>query len=115
MLRGEIRQVELGAQPPNEAAHRRLAVIVSNDGANLAAARSGRGVVTVVPLTSNVEKVYPFQVLVPGGVSGLERDSKAQAEQVRSISTERVKGRVGVVSIDLMHALDNALRLHLSL
>jgi mRNA interferase MazF len=77
--------------------------------------RLGRGVVTVVPVTSNVERVYPFQVLLPATATGLDRDSKAQAEQVRSIAVERVGDRLGLVPAALMADLEEALRLHLGL
>jgi len=46
---------------------------------------------------------------------GLERDSKAQAEQVRSVTFERIGRRVGTLSPELIAALDEALRLHLAL
>ena len=80
-----------------EANRRRPAVIVSNDNANATAARLGRGVVTVVPVTSNTTRVFPFQVLLPAAETGIHVDSKAQAEQVRSVSVEwlgRVIGRL---------------------
>jgi mRNA interferase MazF len=114
MLRGEVRVVDLDPARGAESDKRRPAVIVSNDAANTTAARLGRGVVTVVPITSNVERVYPFQVLLPAGSGGLSQDSKAQAEQVRSIDAERVGERLGQLSRSLMLALDNALRLHLA-
>lgn len=113
--RGEICLVDLEPVRGSEANKRRPAVIVSNDGANISAERTGHGVVTVVPLTSNTSRVYPFQVLLPASDSGLDRDSKAQAEQVRSISSERVGAKVGVVPSGLLTALDEALRLHLAL
>ncbi|MDQ3938130.1 MAG: type II toxin-antitoxin system PemK/MazF family toxin, partial [Chloroflexota bacterium] len=91
------------------------AVIVSNDAANMTASRLGRGVITVVPITSSIERIYSFQVLLAAPNTGLERDSKAQAEQVRSIAVERVGSRVGVVPTAVMHAIDEALRLHLAL
>jgi mRNA interferase MazF len=75
----------------------------------------GRGVITVVPVTSNIERVYPFQVLLPAVATGLARDSKAQAEQVRSIAVELVGERLGVVAGAIMLDLDEALRLHLGL
>ena len=50
---------------------RRPAVTVSNNGADTTAERFGRGVVTVVPVTSNVERIYPFQVLLPAAETGL--------------------------------------------
>ncbi len=115
MRRGEIRLVDLEPVRGAEANKRRPAVIVSNDGANATAARLGRGVVTVVPVTSQAERVYPFQVALSANETGLTRDSKAQAEQVRSIAVERVGDNVGVVSPRVMLELDEALRLHLGL
>ncbi len=115
MLRGEIRLVDLEPVRGSEANKRRPAVIMSNDRANTAAGRLGRGVVTVVPVTSNVERVYPFQALLPAKVTGLRKDSKAQAEQIRSITLERVGPVLGHVPVAAMAALDDALRLHLQL
>ncbi|OZM74474.1 mRNA interferase MazF9 [Amycolatopsis antarctica] len=115
MRRSDIRMVDLEPVRGSEADKTRPAVIVSNDGANAVAARRGRGVVTVVPVTSNVTSVYPFQVLLPAQDCGLALDSKAQAEQVRSVSVGRVGRRAGRVPPALMHRLDDALRLHLGL
>ena len=107
--------VELDSAMEGEAYKRRPAVIVSNDGANSSAARLGRGVVTVVPITSNTERVFPFQVLVPAGVAGLGVESKAQAEQVRAVSVLRLSDKVGALPLDLLNQVDEALRLHLAL
>lgn len=115
MRRGEVRLVDLAPARGAEADKRRPAVIVSNDAANSTAAALGRGVLTVVPVTSNVQRVYPFQMLFPSGTAGLSHDSKAQAEQVRSIAVERIGERLGDVPEPLMALLDNALRLHLAL
>jgi mRNA interferase MazF len=98
-----------------EADKRQPAVIVSNDGANSTAQRLGHGVITVIPVTSNVTRVYPFQVLLAASETGLRVDSKAQAEQVRSIAVERIGNRVGVLTPRLIAAVDEALRLHLAL
>lgn len=115
MLRGEIRLVDLDPARRGEADKRRPAMLVSNDGANTTAARLGRGVVTVVPVTASIDKVYPFQVLLAATETGLERDSKAQAEQVRSLSIECVSDKIGSVPPVLMQAIEDALRLHLAL
>ena len=115
MRRGEIRLVDLEPVLGAEANKRRPAVIVSNDGANVAAERLGRGVITVVPVTSNTARVYPFQVLLDAARTGLDGDSKAQAEQVRSIAVERVGPLLGRVPAELIGELDEALRLHLAL
>ena len=90
-------------------------MIVSNDGANTTASRLNRGVITVVPVTSNVTRVHPFQVFLPASECGLRLDSKAQAEQVRSVTIERIGRRLGQLPSALMSELDDALRLHLDL
>jgi mRNA interferase MazF len=115
MRRGDIHAVDLDPAHGSEANKRRPAVIVSNDAANATAGRLGRGVITVVPVTPHIERVYPFQVLLPAAETGLDRDSKAQAEQVRSIAVERLGGRLGVVPHAIMLDIDEALRLHLGL
>ena len=115
MRRGDIALVDLNPTRGAKADKLRPAVLVSNDGANTTAARLGRGVVTVVPVTTNTERVYPFQVLLPADGTGLRTDSKAQAEQIRSVDVTRLGSRVGRVPASLMHQLDEALRLHLAL
>lgn len=115
MQRGEIRLVDLEPARSGEANKLRPAVIVSNDGANATASRLGRGVLTVVPVTTNINKIYPFQVLLLATETGLQEDSKAQTEQVRSVAIKRLGARVGVVPDLLMNDLDNALRVHLAL
>jgi mRNA interferase MazF len=113
--RGEIVAVSLDPARGSEASKTRPAVLVSNDAANATATRLGRGVVTVVPLTSSTERVYPFQVLLPASLTGLARDSKAQAEQVRSVAVERIGACVGQLPTASLAELDQALRVHLSL
>jgi mRNA interferase MazF len=113
--RGDIHLVDLDPARGAEANKRRPAVIVSNEAANATAGRLRHGVITVVPVTSNIERVYPFQVLLTAAHTGLDLDSKAQAEQVRSIAVERIGDRVGVVPHAIMREVDEALRLHLAL
>lgn len=115
MRRGEIWLSDLEPVRGSEASKRRPAVIVSNDGANQSALGRGRGVVTVVPVTSNIARVFAFQVLLPATITGLDRDSKAQAEQVRALDVARLRVKVGQLSTMLTAELDEALRLHLSL
>ena len=115
MLRGEIRLIDLEPALGNEANKRRPAVIVSNDRANATAERLARGVVTIVPVTSNIARVFPFQTLLPADATGLRATSKAQAEQVRSVSIDRAGPVLGRVPPNLMADLEDALRLHLQL
>ena len=106
--------VSLDPSEGSEAAKVRPAVIVSNNTANIIAVRRS-GVITVVPVTSNIVRVHPFQTLLPAEQTGLPRDSKAQAEQVRSIPVTRVQRVVGWVPAEIMGDLEESLRLHLSL
>ena len=115
MRRGDIVTVNLDPARGSEASKFRPAVVVSNDAANTTAVRLGRGVITVVPLTSSTDRVYPFQVLLPAAATGLRTDSKAQAEQIRSVALERIGRPVGRLPPALLTELDAALRVHLSL
>lgn len=115
MRRGEIRPASLDPSLGAEATKTRPVVIVSNDGSNMRAERLGRGVITVVPLTSNVTHVAPFQVFLDAADTGLPRDSKAQAEQVRSIDVRGLGSVIGRLTTPQSLWLDDALRLHLML
>ena len=115
MRRGDIYQVDFEPAQGSEANKTRPAVIVSNDAANRAVQRSGRGVVTVVPVTSNITRLYPFQVLLIASDCGLSTDSKVQVEQVRAVDAGRLGRRIGEVPATTMKKIDDALRLHLAL
>ena len=115
MRRGDIYVADLEPTRGSEANKRRPVVIVSNDRSNRTVDRLGVGMVTIVPLTSNTTKLYNFQVLLLATETGLNEDSKAQAEQVRALSVNRLGQRLGNVPTPLMTQLDGALRLHLAL
>ncbi len=115
MRRGDVVWVDLNPVRGSEASKRRPAVVVSNDGANRTAQNLGRGVVTVVPVTSQTKKVYPFQVTLPARSCGLPTTSKAQAEQIRSVALQRLGTTVGRLPANLLAQLDDAIRLHLAL
>jgi mRNA interferase MazF len=111
MKRGEVYFADLSPSVGSEINKRRPVLIVSNDANNRAAST-----VTVLPITSNVSKVYPFEVALAGGESGLPKDSKAQAQQIRTIAKERItSAAVGRLQADKMVAIDAAIRLHLAL
>ncbi|MFE9607287.1 type II toxin-antitoxin system PemK/MazF family toxin [Streptomyces sp. NPDC006012] len=115
MKRGDIYLVDYEPSRGSEANKARPAVIVSNDGANAAVERTGLGVVTLVPLTTNTARVYPFQVLLPAGECGLPKESKVQCEQVRALAPDRLLRPLGTVPPQQMAKIDVALRRHLSL
>jgi len=82
--RGEVYWVDFEPARGGEIRKVRPAVIVSNDSANRALNR-----VQVVPLTSNVERVYPSETLVQ--VNGEAR--KAMANQITTAAKERLGNR----------------------
>ena len=85
MKRGDIYFAQLDPTRGAEIRKTRPVVIVSNDVANRASS-----LVTVVPLSSNVSRVFPFEVAVSTAQSGLPKDSKAMAQQVRTIDKARL-------------------------
>ncbi|MDX2545472.1 type II toxin-antitoxin system PemK/MazF family toxin [Streptomyces sp. WI04-05B] len=115
MKRGDIYLVDYEPARGSETNKARPAVVVSNDAANAAVARTGLGVVTLVPLTSNTSRVYPFQVLLSAEECGLPKDSKVQCEQLRALAPERLLRAIGSVPRQRMAEIDVALRRHLAL
>jgi mRNA interferase MazF len=115
MRRGDVCLVNLEPTLGAEANKTRPAIVISNDGANVVATRNGQGVITVVPVTSNVSRVYPFQVLLDVDEGGLQRPSKAQVEQMRAVDIARVGRRLGALTASTVRRLDDAIRLHLGL
>jgi mRNA interferase MazF len=111
MKRGEIYFADLSPTVGAEINKRRPVLIVSNDANNRAAST-----LTVLPVTSNVTRVYPFEVALSREESGLPKDSKAQAQQIRTIAKERITGKpVGRLGADRMRAVEAAIKLHLAL
>ncbi|MDF5728513.1 MAG: type II toxin-antitoxin system PemK/MazF family toxin [Rhizonema sp. PD38] len=111
MKRGDIYYANLSPAVGSEMDKRRPVLIVSNDANNRASST-----VTILPLTSNVSRVYPFEVLLNLEDSGLPLVSKVQAQQVRTISKHRIVSEVvNSLSEELMQLVDAALKLHLGL
>lgn len=115
MRRGELYLVDLEPSQGAEASKTRPVIVISNDAANAAANRNGVGVITVVPVTSNVSRIYPFQVLLSGNEGGLDRESKAQIEQLRSVDVSRFGRRLGVLQTSTLRKVEAAIRLHLAI
>ena len=91
-------------------------MIVSNDRAN-AGGRVGSTEVSSPwsPSRATRSACSQFQTLLPAAGTGLKVDSKAQAEQIRSVAVERIGPVLGTVPARIMGTLDDALRLHLGL
>jgi mRNA interferase MazF len=108
--RGDIVLVDYEPARANEANKIRPSIIITNNLANA----NGSNVV-VIPLTSNTATVYPFQLYLPSERTGLDQDSKAQVELLRSVSVSRLTERIGGVADDLLSELDERIMLHLGL
>lgn len=112
MKRGEIYFADLDPTIGAETKKRRPVLILSNNANNNAAST-----ITVIPITSNTKKVYPFEVFLEKKISGLNKDSKAQCHQIRTISKFRISKStpVGSVAHHIMMKIEDAIKLHLDL
>lgn len=111
MKRGEIYFAQLNPTIGNEINKKRPVLIVSNDANNKMSST-----ITVLPITSNVTKIYPFEVLLDNK-SGLSKISKAQCQQIRTISKMRITDRhpSGRLPKEIMEKIEYALKLHLDI
>ncbi len=106
MKRGEVWWVEFDPAVGSEIRKTRPAVIMSNDAANRNLAR-----VVVVPLSSSTLRVYPGEALVTVAT----QQSKAMADQIMASDKSRLKSQLGSLSRSDIAAVEDAIRLHLSI
>ncbi len=106
MKRGEVWWVNFDPSIGGEVQKLRPAVIVSNDAANKHLNR-----LQVVPLTTNVDRVYPSEA--PLVVRG--KPHKAMADQLTTVSKTRLGERLGRVSVKDMQGVEQAIRVQLGL
>lgn len=106
MKRGEVWWVNFDPAIGGEIRKQRPAVIVSNDAANKHLNR-----VQVVPLTSQIGQIYPSEA--PITLNG--KPGKAMADQLTTVSKERLLNRAGALTQNEMRLIETAIKVQLNL
>jgi mRNA interferase MazF len=106
--RGDVVSVNLDPVIGSEVGKSRPAIVLQNDLANRSSPT-----VTVIPISSKLGRIYPFQVRLSAGEGGLPRESKALCEQIRTVSRERIGERLGQIPSPRLEELRAALDRHL--
>ena len=106
MKRREVWWVNFDPSIGGEIKKKRPAVIISNDASNKFLNR-----VQVVPLTSKTERIYPSEAVVV--FQGEER--KAMADQVATVSKERLFRRAYILSQEDMRKIEGAIKIQLDI
>ena len=108
--RGEIFLVNFDPTIGSEAKKTRPAVVASNDINN-----AHSPIVSISPITSNVTRVYSFEVEVSAGTAGLKVRSKIMVNQTRAVDKIRLIKKLGQLPAQIMADVDRALKLHYDL
>ena len=106
MRRAEVWWVSFEPSVGGEIRKKRPAVIISNDAANRYLNR-----VQVVPIISRTNRVYPSEALVRVN----RRQSKAMADQLTTVSKQRLMNRMGRLSAPDMSKVEHAVMVQLGL
>ena len=106
MKRGEVWWVSIDPAVGSEIRKTRPAVIVSNDAANRHMAR-----VQVIPLSSNVDRIYPSETVVT--LAG--QKNKAMADQIMTADKLRLKELLGKLSQADMRAIEVVIKVQLGM
>ena len=104
--RGELWMVDLDPTLGHEQAGRRPALVISVNALNQSAA----DLVIAIPLTSRNRRIRSH-VEVPAGEAGLKRKSFIKCEDIRSLSTQRLHRRLGVVSQETLAMVEDRMRI----
>ncbi|MCL4513338.1 MAG: type II toxin-antitoxin system PemK/MazF family toxin [Candidatus Eremiobacteraeota bacterium] len=108
--RGEIWLVSLDPIIGSEIGKARPALVISNDRGN-----EFSETVTVLPITSQTDKVYPFEALIPPGLGNLLKPSKVKSNQIRTVDKKRLVKFIGTLEEKIMEDVDRSLLIHLGI
>lgn len=109
-LRGEVWYADLNPTRGHEQSGRRPVIVISDDLFNTGAA----GLVIVLPITTRNRNIaYHVELLPPEG--GLRQVSYVKCEDIRSVSKERLDSYQGIVTEDMLSAIEYRLRLLMKL
>ena len=106
MIRGEVWWVNFDPSIGGEIQKQRPAIIVSNDAANQYLNR-----LQVVPMTSRADRVYPSEAVVKVG----RRQSKAMADQLTTVSKQRLTNQMGKLSGSDLAKVEHAIMIQFGL
>jgi mRNA interferase MazF len=109
--RGSIYVAALDPVIGKEISKTRPVVVVSNDINN-----QFSGTVTIVPITSkNLQKIYPFEVLLPQGTGNLPKNSKIKSDQIRTLDKSRIVRLIGALDKVTLKQIEKSIKIHLDL
>jgi mRNA interferase MazF len=106
MNRGDVWWVNFEPSIGGEIRKKRPAIIVSNNAANKFLNR-----VQVLPVTSNTDRLFPSEAYVT--VAG--KKGKAMADQLATVSKQRLSKRIGSIPDDEMNMVVEAIKTQLDL
>lgn len=110
--RGEVWIVDLGPTIGPETGKPRPCLIIQNDAGNI---KSPLTIIAPITGAKHLERRYPFQVFVPSGEGGLNKDSMVLLQQIRTIDKSRIASYIGKLSSSSMAQVDQAIKISLDL
>jgi mRNA interferase MazF len=109
--RGEVYLVNFDPTIGSEIKKTRPALILQNDVSN----RHSPITIGAAISSQFEEPLYPTEVLIAAPEGGLETDSVALLNQIRSIDKQRLIKRLGTLALETMEQVDLAIQISLGL